>query len=102
MTYTRRDIGKIAWAALPAGKLLAKPNSKFGGVQIGIIVSPTNFRDMPLGADEILKNLVELGINGIEMQDVRVETYAGAPKAARASYPGIPSGPSAPARGGGR
>ncbi len=102
MTYTRRDIGKIAWAALPAAKLLAKPNSKFGGVQIGIIVSPTNFRDMPLGADEILKNLVELGINGIEMQDVRVETYAGAPNAARASYPGIPSGPSAPARGGGR
>lgn len=62
--------------------LWAKPDSQFGGVQIGIIISPTNFRDMPLGADEILKKLVELGINGIEMQDVRVETYAGAPIAA--------------------
>jgi sugar phosphate isomerase/epimerase len=84
MTYTRRDLGKIALAALPAGKLLAKPNSTFGGVQIGIIISPTNFRDMPLGADEILKKLVELGINAIEMQDVRVETYAGAPIAVSA------------------
>jgi sugar phosphate isomerase/epimerase len=83
MTYTRRDLGKIALAALPAGKLLAKPNSKFGGVQIGIIISPTNFSDMPLAADEILKNLVELGINAIEMQDVRVEPYAGAPMTAR-------------------
>jgi sugar phosphate isomerase/epimerase len=88
MTYTRRDLGKIALAVLPAGKLLAKPNSKFNGVQIGIIISPTTFRDMPLGAGEVLKNLVELGINAIEMQDVRVETYAGAPIAARASYPG--------------
>jgi sugar phosphate isomerase/epimerase len=92
MTYTRRDLGKIALAVLPAGKLLAKPNSKFNGVQIGIIISPTTFRDMPLGAGEILKNLVELGINAIEMQDVRVETYAGAPIAARASYAGAPGG----------
>jgi len=88
MTYTRRDLGKIALAALPAGKLLAKPNSTFGGVQIGIIISPTNFRDMPLGADEILKKLVELGINAIEMQDVRVETYAGAPIAVSAGAGG--------------
>jgi sugar phosphate isomerase/epimerase len=102
MTYTRRDFGKIALTALPAGKLLAKPNSKFGGVQIGIIVSPTNFRDIPLGADEILKNLVALGISGIEMQDVRVETYAGAPTAARAAYPGAPGGPSVSAPRGAR
>jgi sugar phosphate isomerase/epimerase len=102
MTYTRRDIGKIALATLPAAKLLAKPNSKFGGVEIGIIISPTNFRDMPLGADEILKNLVELGISGIEMQDVRVETYAGAPIAARASYQGIPGGPGASTPSGGQ
>jgi sugar phosphate isomerase/epimerase len=92
MAYSRRDLGKIALVALPAGKLLAKPNSKFGGVQIGIIISATTFRDMPLGADEILKKAVELGINAIELQDVRVETYAGAPIAARASYPGAPGG----------
>jgi len=81
MTYTRRHLGKIVLAALPGGKLLAKPNSRYGGVQIGIILSPTALRDIPISADEVLKNLVELGIGGIEMQDVRVEKYAGAPPA---------------------
>ena len=107
MTCTRRDLGRIALAALPTGMLLAKPNSRFGGVEIGIILSPTALRGIPLAADEILKNLVELGISGIEMQEVRVEAYAGAPVAARASYPGIPGGPgnsatSSGARPGGR
>jgi sugar phosphate isomerase/epimerase len=83
MNFTRRDLGKIALAALSSGKTWAKPNSKFAGVEIGIIISPTNFRDIPLGADQILNNLVQLGISGIEMQDVRVESYAGAPAAAR-------------------
>ena len=83
MNFTRRDLGKIALAALASGKICAKPNSTFGGVEIGIIISPTNFRDIPLGADQVLNNLVELGISGIEMQDVRVESYAGAPAAAR-------------------
>lgn len=37
MTDTRRDLAKLTLAALPASRLLAaKPNSKFGGVQIGI------------------------------------------------------------------
>jgi sugar phosphate isomerase/epimerase len=81
MHLTRRDLGKIALAALSSGKMWAKPNSTFGGVEIGIIISPTNFRDIPLGADQILNNLVQLGISGIEMQDVRVESYAGAPAA---------------------
>jgi sugar phosphate isomerase/epimerase len=89
MNITRRDLGKLALAALPAGKLLAKPNSNFGGVQIGIIISPTNFRDIPLAADEVLNNLVQAGISGVEMQDVRVEAYAGAPVAVGA----IPGGP---------
>jgi sugar phosphate isomerase/epimerase len=92
----------MALAALPVGELVAKPNSKFGGVQIGVIISPTLFHDMPLGADQILKYVVELGINQIELQDVRVETYAGAPTAARASYSANPSRLSAGARGGGR
>ena len=37
MTYTRREIGKLALAALPAARAwAAKPNSVFGGVQVGI------------------------------------------------------------------
>jgi sugar phosphate isomerase/epimerase len=83
MTVSRRDFGRIGLAALPGRTLFAKPDSTFHGVLIGIIVSPTNFRDMPLRADELLNNLVQLGISGIEMQDVRVESYAGAPSPAR-------------------
>ena len=83
MNYTRRDIGRIALASLSAGTLAAKPNSKFAGVQIGIIISPVLFKDMPLPADEILKNLVQLGINAVEIQDVRVESFAGAPTSPR-------------------
>jgi sugar phosphate isomerase/epimerase len=79
MKYSRRDLGKLALAALPGGKVLAAPNSNFGGVQIGIIVSPVALPDLPLHADELLKTLVELGINAVELQDVRVESYAGAP-----------------------
>src|ERR1039457_4712584 len=33
MILTRRDLGKMALAALPAARLLAKTNSNFGGVQ---------------------------------------------------------------------
>ena len=38
MLYTRRDVAMAALAAGTAGRLLgAKPDSKFGGVQIGVI-----------------------------------------------------------------
>ena len=37
MLYTRRDLGKIALAAPFAASLLAKPNSTFGGVEVGTI-----------------------------------------------------------------
>ena len=98
MTLTRRDLGKIALAALSPGSVRATPNSNFAGVQIGIIISPTTFRDIPLAADAVLSNLVQVGISAVEMQDVRVETYAGAPVAARAAYPGIQGGPGSQAR----
>src|SRR5262249_1900436 len=64
------------------------PNSKFGGVQIGIIVSPVGLADLPLQADKLLEYLVRLGINAVELQDVRVESYAGAPTTVR--RPGTP------------
>ena len=94
VNYTRRDLAKIALGAFSTAALLAKPNSRFGGVQIGIIVSPMLFRDMPLGADELLGKLVELGINAVELQDVRAEAYAGAPAVPRA--PAAQAGKRAP------
>ena len=44
MTFTRRDFGRLAAAASTAG-LHAKPNSKFDGVQVGVITY--SFRALP-------------------------------------------------------
>ncbi len=96
MIYTRRDLGKIAVAALPMARLMAKPSSVFGGVEIGIIVSPTGFREIPLPADEMLKSLVQLGISAVEMQEVRVEIVAGAPAGALERFQGAGRVSSAP------
>ncbi len=86
MNFTRREFNKLALTALPASTLItpafAKPNSKFGGVQIGII-APYSFRGMPSGADDLLKYLVQLDINSVELQAEPVEAYAGAPAQSR-------------------
>lgn len=63
------------FAAVPA---VPKPNSKFSGVQIGII-APYSFRGLPSTAEDILRNTVELGISAVELQNGQVETFAGAP-----------------------
>ena len=91
MLYTRRDIGKIALASGAASRLLAaRPNSVFGGVQIGIITY--SFRSLPSSADEVLKYCLDCGINAIELMSNVAESYAGAPEQ------GGP-GPAAPGRG---
>jgi sugar phosphate isomerase/epimerase len=55
-----------------------KPNSKFGGVQIGVITY--SFRSMPHDIDQLLKFCVDSGISAIEMMGDPAETYAGKPK----------------------
>lgn len=77
MTYTRRDLGKIAVASAPLA-LFAKPNSKFGGVQIGIN-APYSFRGMPGGADDVLRYCNEVGLSAVELRSQPVEAYLGAP-----------------------
>jgi sugar phosphate isomerase/epimerase len=79
MKYTRRDFGKLAAAAGSAATLRAasKPNSNFGGVQIGIITY--SFRALPSSAEEVLKYCVDCGISGIELMSGVAESYAGAP-----------------------
>ena len=88
MNYTRRDFGKIALAGLPAAALLgrsdillaaaqqaAKPNSKFGGVQIGTITY--SYRSMPdQSAEAILKYTVDSGVSAIELMGAPVQDYA--------------------------
>ena len=77
MLYTRRDWGKMALAAGSAGLLAAKPDSNFGGVQIGVITY--SFRAMPGSAEETLKYCLDCGISAIEMMSTVAESYAGAP-----------------------
>mgnify|MGYP000523303020 CR=1 FL=1 len=81
MTFTRRDLVKLAAAALPgAAGLLAKPNSQFHGVQIGVITY--SFRSLKSGAEETLKYCVDCGISGIELMSNVAEGFAGVPAAA--------------------
>ena len=77
MHVTRRELGRIALAAVPAGAL-AKPDSKFGGVQIGIN-APYSFRGMPGDADSVLKNLTDLGLSAVELRSQPIEAFFGAP-----------------------
>jgi len=103
---TRRDLGKLALAAIPASRLLAKPNSNFDGVQIGVITY--SYRSMPGANDAValLKYIVDSGISGIELMGPAAEIYAGSPAPAgrgggggRGAGGGRPGG--AQARGGG-
>jgi sugar phosphate isomerase/epimerase len=89
MQFTRRDFGKLGLAALPAGKLLAaKPNSKFDGVQVGVITY--SYRSMPGANDakELLKYIVDSGCSAIEMMSPAAENFAVSPAAAGPGGPG--------------
>jgi sugar phosphate isomerase/epimerase len=91
LNCTRREFGKLVAAAFPAASLLAKPNSRFNGVEIGIITY--SFRTLPGSAEETLKYCLDCGISGIELMSDVAERYAGAPlPAARGPAPGIPAG----------
>jgi sugar phosphate isomerase/epimerase len=109
MDYTRRQFGKLALAGLPAAALLetplfgsalrqAKPNSKFGGVQIGVITY--SYRSMSdQSGQATLKYILDSGISACELMDGPAENFAGAPAApARGAGPGGAGG--ARARGG--
>jgi sugar phosphate isomerase/epimerase len=60
-----------------AGQPAGKPNSNFGGVQIGAITY--SFRDMPGTAEDILKYVVQCGISSIELMGEPAEQFAGVP-----------------------
>jgi len=55
-----------------------KPNSKFGGVQIGAITY--SWRSMPSGAEDTLKYCLEGGISSIELMSDTAEQFAGIPR----------------------
>jgi len=84
MVFTRRHLGRLA-LALPSA-LLAKPDSKWGGVQIGINV-PYSYRGLPGDADHILEYTTGLGLSAVELRSQPVEAYFGAPNSSRIGTP---------------
>jgi sugar phosphate isomerase/epimerase len=86
MIITRRDLGKLALAALPAARLLAKPNSYWGGVQVGINV-PYSYGNNNLSADETLNNTVQLGLSAVELRTQPIESFLGSPAAGKTPPP---------------
>jgi sugar phosphate isomerase/epimerase len=83
MTFTRRDLGKLALAAIPAAGLLAKPDSYWGGVQVGMNV-PYSYGNNNMSADETIAKTVELGISAVECRTQPIEQCMGAPAAGAA------------------
>ncbi len=92
MAFTRRELGRLALAGLPAAALFgrseslfgailqAKPDSMIDGVQIGAITYC--YRSMPdQSAEAILKYVVDSGVSAIELMGGPVESFAGAPQA---------------------
>ncbi|UCE50431.1 MAG: sugar phosphate isomerase/epimerase [Phycisphaerales bacterium] len=59
------------------GHRSGKPDSNFGGVQIGTITY--SFRSMPGSAEDILKYVVRCGLSSVELMGGPAENFAGAP-----------------------
>ncbi len=99
MQYTRRDLAKLALAAGAASPLLAaKPDSNFGGVQIGAITY--SFRALPSSGEEVLKYCLDCGISAVELMSNVAEGYAGSPQqAGRGPGRGPGGGPPGEGRG---
>ncbi len=74
-----------------------KPNSSFGGVQIGAITY--SWRSMPGGVENILKYCKEAGVSSIELMSNDLEDYLGAPKNPMMGMFGPPAGGQRPAGG---
>lgn len=66
----------LLWASNSSFRF-AKPNSVFGGVQIGAITY--SFRGMPGDIKQIIQYCVESGVSAIELMGDAVEDYAGRP-----------------------
>jgi sugar phosphate isomerase/epimerase len=99
MKTTRRELARLGLGAAAAPILAAqsKPNSKFGGVQVGANV-PYIFRGMPGGADDILKYCLDpsIGLSALELRSRPVEAALGAPAPAGRGFPGANRAPLTP------
>jgi hypothetical protein len=91
MRYSRRDLGKLALAAVPASTVLGlgraaasaavqapRPDSRIAGVQIGMNV-PYNFGGRTMSGAETLRRTLDLGISAVELRSQPVEVSMGSP-----------------------
>ncbi|MEO7531522.1 MAG: TIM barrel protein [Sediminibacterium sp.] len=69
--------GKSAWAKHSLNLLVKKPDSKFKGVQVGVITY--SFRSMPGKPEQLLQYCIDANISAIELMGDSVEDYAGKP-----------------------
>lgn len=65
--------------SLQAQSVSIKPDSKFEGIQIGVITY--SYRSMPHDIDKLIEFCLASGISAIELMGDAVEDYAGKPKA---------------------
>jgi sugar phosphate isomerase/epimerase len=71
-------IGSHSAFGVPAYiKNLGKPNSLFGGIQIGAITY--SWRSMPGSAEQVLQYCVDCNVSAIELMGNVAESFAGAP-----------------------
>jgi sugar phosphate isomerase/epimerase len=81
-TVSRRSFlgsaAALAACSVLPGRLMAdepaKPNSNFDGVQISVITY--SFRSMPSSAEDLLKYLLECGLNSVELMGDPAEAFA--------------------------
>ena len=93
---SRRDFAKMAAAAVPAAlaaqtggrRPIAKPNSRFAGVQIGVITYSLN----GLAPADMISTIAKLGINAVELMSNHAEAIVGAPTPALAGRGGGAAG----------
>src|SRR4029079_14737301 len=82
--YTRREFPRLALLGLPAAKLLSAVRpldaavSKIAGVRIGLNV-PYSFGNNAMNGDDVLKNVLLLGVTALELRSQPVELFLGAP-----------------------
>lgn len=73
-TFVAGTAALAATPILPRLSTAAKPDSKFNGVQIGVITY--SYRSMPCSAEDLLKYMIQCGISSVELMGGAAEGYA--------------------------
>lgn len=84
---TSAAIAAVSLTPFSIGFTTAKPNSKFGGVQIGAITY--SWRSMPSTAEDIVGYCTEAGISSVELMGNVAESYAGIPEGPQRAPRGV-------------